>query len=86
MSYMTCDVCDTSGYTEENPFVEYRTQRPSDHSDMCCTMAGHAKCFNIKDIKTLPQISDVDGIATREQWSKWIESNEAQKAGFCFLT
>lgn len=84
MTWKTCDACDRSdGYTDANPFVELRTPRPSDPSDMCCVMAGHKNCFARN--ATLPDIGR-GGIATPEQWATWIESKEAQAAGFVFLT
>lgn len=84
MAWANCDYCDKSDYTEENPFVLYRQRRPSDHSDMCCTLAGHAQC--LAPNTELPSIGETDGVATAEQWGEWIESPEAAKAGYCFLT
>lgn len=80
-----CDNCGNNEYTDDNPLVQVRTRRPSDHSDMCCVMAGHAKCF-VEDPATLPQIGETDGIATPAQWEAWIEKPETAKAGFLFLT
>jgi len=85
MAWNECDICKTAAYTDDNPFVEYRCQRPSDKSDMCCTMAGHMKCFNVADISKL-KASPEGGIATPKQWSAWIESKEAHAAGYLFLT
>lgn len=85
MSWMTCDVCRKSNYTTDNPMVEYRQQRPSDKSDMCCTMAGHMKCLGTNNIANL-KASEYGGNATRQQWNDWIESKEAMKAGFLFLS
>jgi hypothetical protein len=84
MSYMTCDSCDGNTYTHDNPFVEFRVPRPSDKSDMCCTLAGHKKCF--APSTELPSIGETGGVATPVQWELWIESPEARKHGFCFLT
>ncbi len=80
-----CDTCGNNEYSEDNPLVQYRTRRPSDHSDMCCTLAGHATCFRV-DPATLPQIGETDGVATPAQWEAWIEKPETAKAGFLFLT
>lgn len=84
MAWMACDRCDGTEYTDENPFVLYRQRRPSDPSDMCCTLAGHKNC--IAEGTTLPSISTSGGVATAEQWEEWIESPEAAKAGFCFIS
>lgn len=81
MAWSDCDVCNQSTYTEDNPFVEYRTQRPSDHACMTCTMAGHQKCFNAE---TLPSIGETGGIATPQQWEDWIEK-EGMKLGYLWL-
>lgn len=79
---MACDVCDGKEYTEENPFVQYRTQRPSDHSCMTCTFAGHKDC--ICQGITLPCIGSTGGYATGPQWEEWIES-EGRAKGCLFL-
>jgi len=86
MAWNECDVCKGTEYSESDPFVEHRQRRPSDHSDMCCTMAGHAKCFGVTDAATLPSIGEGGGIATNKQWNDWIESPAAYKAGYLFLT
>lgn len=75
-----CDICDGGYYTHDNPFVNYRVPRPSDPTDMCCTMWGHLKCLGGK-ISMTPQ----GGVATPDQWQDWIE-NEGAKLGFCFLS
>lgn len=79
-----CDQCDGTEYTEENPRVFMCQRRPSDPSEMCSVLAGHKNCYRITD--PLPQISESGGIATAEQWNDWIESPEAQKMGFIFLS
>jgi hypothetical protein len=82
-----CDVCGKSdGYTAGNPFVLLRQKRPSDHADMCCVMAGHMECLGIDSVDQLPSIGLECGTATAEQWERWIESPEAQQAGFLWLT
>lgn len=72
MSYYECDACGTTEFTEANPFVEVRTPRPSDPSGLCCIIAGCLECF--------------PGSKTPEQWSNYIESDEAAKAGYYWLT
>lgn len=75
--YMTCDVCNSDAYTAENFFVEARTPRPSDPSDLCCIMAGHLDCFG----------GSIGGsINTPAGWNEYIESPEAYAAGYLFLT
>lgn len=86
MAWNKCDRCDGTEYTEVNPFVEVCQQRPSDHSEMCCVLAGHMLCMGTTDISKLPDIGRSGGTATPEQWETWIESPEAAKMGFCFKT
>lgn len=81
-----CDMCDGATYSDENPRVFYRTQRPSCHQEMCCTIAGHMKCLGVHDVAKLPQINETSGIATGDQWETWIESKEARKAGYLWIT
>lgn len=83
MSWSKCDSCGESAYTADNPFVEYRQPRPSDPSDMCCTLAGHFRCFSPVSA-SLPQISADGGVATPAQWREWIEG-EGALLGFAFL-
>lgn len=81
-----CDFgCGSKHYTTANPFVQIRQRRPSDQTDMCCTMWGHADCAG-SPVGSLPSISESGGVATPDQWSDWIESPEAQKMGFVFIT
>lgn len=76
MSYFECDACGATEYTDENPFVEVRTPRPSDPSDMCCILAGCAGCFG-----------GIGGtVKTPEGWTEYIESVEAYRNGHLFLT
>lgn len=82
MAWSQCDHCKGEIYTAENPFVEFRTRRPSDPREMCCVMAGHKQCLNVTDI---PSIGNEGGVATRQQWEEWIESKAALDAGFMFL-
>ena len=67
----TCDVCDKPIEGEK---FEARTPRPSDPSDMCCVMWACETCA--------PQI----GAKPASYWDEWIESEEAVKAGFIFLS
>lgn len=76
-----CDICDDDTYTEENPLVEARTQRPSDHSEMCCVMAGHLKCLGGE-----LNIGETAGLQTPQAWMDWIMTDEAEANGFLFLT
>jgi hypothetical protein len=85
MAWLKCDQCDGDKYTDDNPFVEFRQQRPSDHAEMTCVLAGHARCYRI-EVASLPQISDTGGQATPAQWEAWIESTEARAAGYLWLT
>lgn len=82
MSYFECDGCGTTEYSHLNPFVEIRVPRPSDRSDLCCIMAGCSRCFPPHELGT----AVAGGSATPEQWEDYIESPEAMKAGFMFLT
>lgn len=75
--YMTCDVCDSADYNEANPFVEVRTPRPSDPSDLCCILAGHLDCFGGTEGET---------VRTPSNWSNYIESPEAYASGYLWLT
>lgn len=75
-----CDICDGNTYTEDNPFVEIRTQRPSDPMDMCCIIWGHLNCFGGEE-----HIGDTSGTATPDKWSDWIEG-EGAALGFAFLS
>lgn len=86
MAWNECDSCGKSEYTEADPFVEVCQQRPSDRSEMCCVIAGHASCMGVTDISRLPDIGQSGGTATPQQWETWIESPEAAKMGFCFKT
>lgn len=72
MSYFECDGCGTKEYTKENPFVEVRTPRPSDPSDLCCIVAGCLACF--------------PGTRTPQEWSEYIETEDAYAQGYLFLT
>jgi hypothetical protein len=85
MSWKECDRCHDSEYTPENPFVEYRQKRPSDPTDMCCTLAGHLQCFSQQSALALPIIGNDSGVATPEQWQTWIEG-EGAKLGFAWIT
>lgn len=89
MAFLDCDICDGSNYTEENPFVEVRTPRPSDRSCMTCTLAGHSVCIRNGIATPLPDPQDIElvsgGIATPERWERWIESETADANGFLFL-
>lgn len=77
MSYpLTCDHCGGVAYHAIDPYVEVRVPRPSDRSDLCCIMAGHASCFG--------GISD--SVKTPAGWDEYIESPEAYAAGYLFLT
>lgn len=79
-----CDSCGQADYTEANPRVFMCQPRPSDNQEMCCVLAGHKDCF-AKD-ETLPSICESGGTATAEQWEEWIESPEARKLGFLWLS
>lgn len=85
MSDYECDAvewgCDGHAYTEKDPFVQVRQIRPSDRSDMCCIMWGHLSCMGGE-----VSVGESGGVGTPEQWLDWIESPEAWKAGFLFLT
>lgn len=85
--WSTCDTCNKStGYSPEDPFIELRQRRPSNHADMACTLAGHLKCIQPSlDARQLPRISDTGGVATPEQWETWIE-NEGAKKGFLWIS
>lgn len=67
-----CDGCGGTDFPATDPFVEVRTPRPSDPSDMCCVIAGHRKCF--------------PGAMTPAEWNAYIESPAAVAAGHAFLT
>jgi hypothetical protein len=86
MAWSNCDRCGGVEYPAANPFVEYRQRRPSDQADMCCTTAGHALCMGVTDVASLPQSAESGGIATHDQWEAWIESPEARKMGFLWIT
>lgn len=74
-----CDSCFRSiNYTIDNPFVQYRTRRPSDPAEMTCTLAGHAGCFGVEKV---PRISGGTGWATPEQWEAWLKSADAKAIG-----
>jgi hypothetical protein len=75
--YWNCDICNTNQYTEANPFVEVRTPRPSDPSDMCCILAGHLDCFG-------GQVGET--VNTPDGWADWIESEDAARQGYMWLT
>jgi hypothetical protein len=79
-----CDNCNSPHYTAENPRVFLCQQRPSDPSEMVCTLAGHKDCFVSGG--ELPQITATSAVGTAAQLEAWIESPEAGKAGFVFLT
>lgn len=86
MVWKSCDAgCGSKDYSEDNPFVEGRTQRPSDKSEMTCVIAGHLRCLTNKTAADLPSILDREGFATPEQWQAWIKSEAAAKAGFTDL-
>lgn len=72
MSYFNCDGCGRTEYGGGVKFVEFRRPRPSDPSDLCCTMAGCSDCF--------------PGCKTPEEWEDYIESPEAYALGYLFLT
>lgn len=72
---MDCDICYGDNYAVD-PYVEVRVERPSDHSDMCCIMAGHASCFG----------GVGSTVKTPEGWTEYIESAEAYNNGHLFLT
>lgn len=72
MSYFECDGCGATEYTEDNPFVEHRVPRLSDPSDLACIIAGCLSC--------LP------GGKTPDEWTDYIESDEAMHNGHMFLT
>lgn len=84
---MFCDGCGNDDYTDTNPFVQFRSVRPSDRTDMCCTLAGHLACFSPMPATSLPSIADAagGGMATPEQWEEWIEGPGA-RSGFQWLT
>jgi len=79
-----CDACDGNHYTEANPRVFGCQPRPSDKSEIVCTIAGHKDCFAPNE--TLPAIDAGSGWATASQWNDYIESAAAYKAGHLFLT
>lgn len=83
MAWLECDSCKSDKYSDDNPFVEYRQQRPSDHSCMTCVLAGHKNCIS-SAVTRLPAIGNDGGIATPDQWEEWIEGDGA-KAGYAFL-
>lgn len=83
MAWLKCDACRSSVYTEDNPFVEIRQRRPSDPTEIACTIAGHKDCMPIKG--DLPDIASSGGVATPKQWQEYIESPEAMLNGHLFL-
>ncbi len=85
MSQMFCDGCGNDDYTDANPFVQFRSVRPSDKTDMCCTLAGHLTCFSALPVSSLPDIAIDGGTATPDQWEVWIE-NAGRLSGFQWLT
>lgn len=85
MAWMECDACKGHNYTDDNPFIEIRRQRPSDHADMCCIMAGHNNCVGTRDVSRLPAIGPTGGTATHEQWEHWIEG-EGMQNGFLWIS
>jgi hypothetical protein len=80
-----CDNCGQDDYTADNPRVFVCQPRPSDPAEMCCTVAGHKGCFTSFG-DTLPSIDKSGGTATADQWNDWIESDEARKAGFMWIS
>jgi hypothetical protein len=81
MTWKVCDHCGESSYTPANPFVECRTPRPSDPSEMTCVLAGHKTCLRISGLSTGTE----GGMATPEMWAVWLQSPEAKAAGFARL-
>ena len=67
----TCDVCDAP---IEGELFEARTPRPSDPSDMCCVMVACA------------EHADEIGAKPASYWNEWIESDDAIRRGFVFLS
>lgn len=67
-----CDGCGSSEYSSVNPYVEIRTSRPSDPSDLVCVLAGCASCF--------------PGEKTPEEWETYFDSGDAARDGFAWLT
>jgi hypothetical protein len=78
ISWTECDQCGQREYSAENPFVEFRTPRPSNRTEMTCVLAGHQKCMRVSLFSTGPE----GGVATPEMWAEWIRSPEAKAAGF----
>jgi hypothetical protein len=66
-----CDACGKAGYTEDNPLVEVRQPRPSDPSDVCCIMAGHANCLGGSG-----QPGAHGGVATPAEWDAWLADGD----------
>lgn len=87
---LECDVCDGTEYTQENPHVRYCVRRPSDKSDMCCTMWGHWNCLGGKGpyVPILPTVAQPgnSAVATYADLERWIETPDARKNGFIFIT
>lgn len=86
-----CDVCDGDVYTPENPRVMLCQRRPSDPSDLCCTMAGHWWCFGTPGRAYVPFLPTVanggdQALATGDDLERWIEGPDAKALGYVFLT
>lgn len=75
-NYFNCDGCDTTTYTETNPYVEVRVPRPSDPSDLCCIIAGCSDCFG----------GIGETVKTPQGWSEYMESDEAYDKGYMWLS
>lgn len=77
-----CDICENDTYCDENPRVFLCQPRPSDPSEMVCTLAGHSRCITTSELECTPD----GGIHTANAWGEWIESPQARIAGILFLT
>lgn len=86
----TCDACGGDEFTGANPLIRYCRQRPSDHSDMCCVMWGHWLCLGGEGpyVARLPTIAngERDALATLADLETWIESPEARRLEYVFIT
>ncbi len=83
--YNTCDFCGSEDYTKDNPFVHVTLARPSDPSELCSVMAGHAKCAG-HDHTAPFKATKGQAIGTTKQLNDYIESDEARNNGHHFLT
>lgn len=78
--YWACDTCGSKDYTALNPFVEVRIPRPSDRADLCCILAGHGDCFGYRRGQENPSVK------TPDEWTEYIESEDAMREGYLWLT